>query len=152
MWTVGLTVEIKLRFRDGLVWKVGLTVEIKLCFRDDLVWTAGLTVEIKLRFSWRISVNRRLNRRNIKAVFSKFLQRCVDGTSEEYTIHKNVMRRLSSWTAVCCMRSHYQQRQVKRLTICVPTWRPNMVTSLRSFVATVAENTTSEFLCREQRE
>ena len=27
---VGLTVEIKLRFRDGLVWTVGLTVEIKL--------------------------------------------------------------------------------------------------------------------------
>ena len=38
------------RFRDGLVWTVGLTVEIKLCFRDGLVWTVGLTVEIKLRF------------------------------------------------------------------------------------------------------
>ena len=37
-------------FRDGLVWTVGLTVEIKLCFRDGLVWTVGLTVEIKLRF------------------------------------------------------------------------------------------------------
>ena len=42
---VGLTVEIKLCFRDGLVWMVGLTVEIKLCFRDGLVWTAGLTVD-----------------------------------------------------------------------------------------------------------
>ena len=49
MWTAGLTVEIKLRFRDGLVWKVGLTVEIKLPFRDGLVWTVDLT-EIKLRF------------------------------------------------------------------------------------------------------
>ena len=50
VWTVGLTVEIKLRFRDGLVWTVGLIVEIKLRFRDGLVWTVGLTVEIKLRF------------------------------------------------------------------------------------------------------
>ena len=40
-WTVGLTVEIKLRFRDGLVWTVGLTVEIKLRFRDGLVWTVA---------------------------------------------------------------------------------------------------------------
>ena len=40
----------KRRFRDGLVWTVGLTVEIKLPFRDRLVWTVGLTVEIKLRF------------------------------------------------------------------------------------------------------
>ena len=47
---VGLTVEIKLRFRGGLVWTVGLTVEIKLRFRDGLVWMVGLTVEIKLRF------------------------------------------------------------------------------------------------------
>ena len=30
--TVGLTVEIKLGFRDGLVWTVGLTVEIKAAF------------------------------------------------------------------------------------------------------------------------
>ena len=36
---VGLTVEIKLRFRDGLVWTIGLTVEIKLRFPDRLVWT-----------------------------------------------------------------------------------------------------------------
>ena len=43
MWTVGPTVEIKLRFRDGLVWTVGLTVEINLCFRDGLVCTVGLT-------------------------------------------------------------------------------------------------------------
>ena len=49
MWTVSLTVEIKLRFRDELVWTAGLTVEIKLRFRDGLVWTVGLTVEIKLR-------------------------------------------------------------------------------------------------------
>ena len=35
---------------DGLVWTVGLTVEVKLRFRDGLVWTAGLTVEMKLRF------------------------------------------------------------------------------------------------------
>ena len=51
----------KLCFRDGLVWTVGLTVEIKLRFqialvfeklrlRDGLVWTVGLTVEIKLCF------------------------------------------------------------------------------------------------------
>jgi len=32
------------------VWTVGLTVETKLRFRDRLVWTVGLTVEIKLRF------------------------------------------------------------------------------------------------------
>ena len=38
------------RFRDGLVWTVGLTVEIKLRFRDGLVWTVDLTVEIKLLF------------------------------------------------------------------------------------------------------
>ena len=50
MWTVGLTVEIKLRFRDGLVWTVGLTIEIKLRFRDGLELTVGLTVKIKLRF------------------------------------------------------------------------------------------------------
>ena len=43
-------VEIKLRFRDGLVWTVGLTVEIELRFRDRLVWTVGLTVEINLHF------------------------------------------------------------------------------------------------------
>ena len=42
VWTVGLTVEIKLRFHDELVWTVGLTVEIKLRFRDGLVWTVGL--------------------------------------------------------------------------------------------------------------
>ena len=40
----------KAAFCDGLVWTVGLTVEIKLCFRDGLVWTVGLTVEIKLCF------------------------------------------------------------------------------------------------------
>ena len=50
VWTVGLTIEIKLCFRGGLVWTVGLTVEIKLCFRDGLVWTVDPTVEIKLRF------------------------------------------------------------------------------------------------------
>ena len=50
VWTVGLTVETKLRFRDGLVWTVGLTVETKLRFRDGLGWTVGLTVETKLRF------------------------------------------------------------------------------------------------------
>ena len=44
MWTVGLTVEIKLRFRDRLELTVCLTVEIKLRFRDGLVWTVGLTV------------------------------------------------------------------------------------------------------------
>ena len=38
MWTVGLIVEIKLRFRDGLAWTVDLTVEIKLRFRDGLLW------------------------------------------------------------------------------------------------------------------
>ena len=40
-----LTVERRLRFRDGLLWTVSLTVEIKLRFRDGLVWTVGLTVE-----------------------------------------------------------------------------------------------------------
>ena len=40
----------KAPFRDGLVWTVGLTVEIKLRFRDGFVWTVGLTVEIKLHF------------------------------------------------------------------------------------------------------
>ena len=35
---------------DRLVWTVGLTVEIKLCFRDGLVWTQGQNVETKLRF------------------------------------------------------------------------------------------------------
>ena len=33
---VGLTGEIKLRFRDGLVWTVGLTCEIKLRFQNSL--------------------------------------------------------------------------------------------------------------------
>ena len=50
MWTLGVTLAIKVRFRDGLVWTLGLTVEIKLRFIDGLVWTVGLTVEIKLRF------------------------------------------------------------------------------------------------------
>ena len=40
----------KAPFRDGLVWTVGLTVEIKLRFRDGLVWTVGLPEGIKLRF------------------------------------------------------------------------------------------------------
>ena len=31
---VDLTVEVKLRFRDGLAWMVDLTVEVKLRFRD----------------------------------------------------------------------------------------------------------------------
>ena len=44
----------KAPFRDGLVWTVGLTVKIKLRFRDGLVWTVGLTVEIKLRFRDRL--------------------------------------------------------------------------------------------------
>ena len=38
----GLTAEIKLSFRDGLVSMVGLTVH----FRDGLLWTVDLTVEI----------------------------------------------------------------------------------------------------------
>ena len=54
---------------DGLVWTVGLTVEIKLCFRDGLVWTVGLTEEIKLRFLDVFSVDGRPNHRN-KAPFS----------------------------------------------------------------------------------
>ena len=29
----------RLRFRDGLVWTVGLTVEIKLRFCEGLAWT-----------------------------------------------------------------------------------------------------------------
>ena len=36
----------KVRFGEGLVWTVGLTVEIKLRFLDGLVWTVGLIVEI----------------------------------------------------------------------------------------------------------
>ena len=52
------------------MWTVGLTVEIKLRFRDGLVWTVGLTVEIKLRLcGGRIGVDGRPNRRN-KAPFS----------------------------------------------------------------------------------
>ena len=39
----------RLHLHDRLVWTVGLTVEIKLRFRDGLVWTLGLTIEIKLR-------------------------------------------------------------------------------------------------------
>ena len=73
----------KLRFCDGLVWTVGLTVEIKLAFSnssglksvfeklrfcDGLVWTAGLTVEIKLAFS---------NSSGLKSVFEKL--RFCDG-------------------------------------------------------------------------
>ena len=50
--TEGLSVEIKLLFRDRLVWTVHLTVEIKLRTRDGLVWTVGQTVEIKLRFQF----------------------------------------------------------------------------------------------------
>ena len=71
MWTVGLTVEVKLRFLDGLVWTVGLTVEIKLRFLDGLVWTVGLTVEVKLRFLDGLVLDGRLNRRN-KVAFSTF--------------------------------------------------------------------------------
>ena len=60
IWTVSLTVEIKLRFRDGLIWTVSLTVEIKLRLRDSLIWTVSLTVEIKLRFCdsliWTVSL------------------------------------------------------------------------------------------------
>ena len=41
MGAVGLTVEIKLRFCDGLVWTVGLTVEIKLRFRDGFSSSNG---------------------------------------------------------------------------------------------------------------
>ena len=33
MWTVGLTAEMKLRFRDGLVWTEGLAAEMKLRFQ-----------------------------------------------------------------------------------------------------------------------
>ena len=51
MWTVGLTVEIKLRFGDGLAWTVGLTVVIKLRFRDGLVWTVGRNRRNKARVS-----------------------------------------------------------------------------------------------------
>ena len=51
-----------------IVWTVGLTIKIKLCFRDGLVWTVGLTVEIKLCFGDGYSVDGRPNRRN-KAVF-----------------------------------------------------------------------------------
>ena len=39
-----------IRHENGLVWTVGLTGEIKLRFREGLVWTVGLTIEIKLRF------------------------------------------------------------------------------------------------------
>ena len=46
VWTVGLTIEKKLRFCDVLVWTVGLTIEIKQSFRDGLLWTVGLNVEI----------------------------------------------------------------------------------------------------------
>ena len=41
MWTVNLTVEVKLRFRDGLVCTVDLTVERKLRFCDGLLIVDG---------------------------------------------------------------------------------------------------------------
>ena len=73
MWTVRLTVEIKLHFRDGLVWTVDLTVEIKLYFREGLVWTVGLTVEIKLCFPFHpMQCFNILNRRLILFSFSFF--------------------------------------------------------------------------------
>ena len=78
MWTVGLTVEIKLRFRDGLVWTVGLTVEIKLRFRDGLVWTVDLTVEIKLRF-----------RDGLVEIKTK--RRLHDRKSEHFTCHASAI-------------------------------------------------------------
>ena len=34
--------RLEQRFRDGLVWTVDLTVAIKVRFRDGLVWTVGL--------------------------------------------------------------------------------------------------------------
>ena len=40
----------KRRFCDGLVWTVVLTVEIKLRFCDGLVWTVRLTVGNKAAF------------------------------------------------------------------------------------------------------
>ena len=48
---VSVTVELRLRFRDGLVWTVSVTVELKLRFRDGLVWTVGLTEE----YGWKSS-------------------------------------------------------------------------------------------------
>ena len=61
MWTVDLTVEIKLLFQNvfpphenakpSFSNSSGLkSVFEKLRFRDGLVWTVDLTVEIKLRF------------------------------------------------------------------------------------------------------
>ena len=55
-------VEIKLRFRDGLLWTVSLTVERKLRFDDGLVWTVSQTAEIKLRLQ---------NYSGLKNVFEK---------------------------------------------------------------------------------
>ena len=76
VWTVGLTVEIKLRFRDGLVWTVGLTEEIKLCFRDGVVWTVGLTVEIKLHFQFSPCVTgpNLTRRKRCNDIYSRVLQ------------------------------------------------------------------------------
>ena len=34
MGTVGITLEIKVHFRDGLLWTVGITVEKKMRFHD----------------------------------------------------------------------------------------------------------------------
>ena len=48
MWTVGLTVERKLRFQIPPVWRAFLK---KLRFGDGLVWTVSLTAEIKHAFS-----------------------------------------------------------------------------------------------------
>ena len=39
---VGLTVEIKLRSLDGLVWTVGLTVETKLRFKFKNAYSSGV--------------------------------------------------------------------------------------------------------------
>ena len=55
MFLVHKSLRFEARFRDGLVWTVGLTVEIKLRLRDRLVWTEGLTIEIKLRFEMPLS-------------------------------------------------------------------------------------------------
>ena len=73
----------KLRFRDGLVWTVDLTVEIKLRFQNVFTPTlkhkAGVSKFLrseerlpKAPFSWRISVDGRPSRRN-KTVFKIFL-------------------------------------------------------------------------------
>ena len=51
VWTIGLTVEIKLRFSDGLVWTVRLTAGITLRFQILPAWCGR---SLRVRFFKKI--------------------------------------------------------------------------------------------------